>query len=99
MTIDHKEQASITSVDDLSSAVRYVLETTHAIAACPFHLDVSFFMGDEAAETHAFIRAKKLVRSDDKTWEGKALRQEFRRQLNEAADGCCPHCTQDKPLR
>jgi hypothetical protein len=27
--------------DDLSSVVRYALESTHATAVCPFHLDVT----------------------------------------------------------
>ena len=50
--------------DDLGSAVHYALETTHAIALCPFHLDLTIRMGDDAAESHAFARARKLVKSD-----------------------------------
>ena len=30
--------------DDLGSAVHYALETTHAIAVCPFHLDLTIRM-------------------------------------------------------
>jgi hypothetical protein len=78
--------------DDLCSAVHYALETTHAIAVCPFHLHVTIRVGDDAAETHAFARAKKLVRSDGTKWEREALRNEFRRQLAGAADRYCPHC-------
>ena len=59
--------------DDLGSAVHYALETTHAIAVCPFHLDLTIRIGDDAAESHAFARARKLVKSDGTTWEGEAL--------------------------
>ncbi|WP_024512077.1 hypothetical protein [Bradyrhizobium sp. ARR65] len=78
--------------DDLSSAVHYALETTHAIAVCPFHLEVTIRLGDDAAESHAIARARKLIKSDGTTWEGEALRKEFGRQLSEAADRYCPHC-------
>ena len=61
---------SVTSyADDLGSAVHYALETTHAIAICPFHLDLTIRIGDDAAESHAFARARKLVKSDGTTWE------------------------------
>jgi len=84
---------SITSyADDLGSAVHYALEATHAIAVCPFHLDLTIRTGDDAAEGHAFARARKLVKSDGTTWEGEALRKEFGRQLRKAADRYCPHC-------
>ena len=66
--------------NDLGSAVHYALETTHAIAACPFHLDLTIRIGDDAAESHAFARARKLVKSNGTTWEGEALRKEFGRQ-------------------
>jgi hypothetical protein len=78
--------------DDLGSAVHYALETTHAIAVCPFHLDLTIRTGDDAAESHAFARARKLVKSDGTTWEREALRKEFGRQLRKAADRYCPHC-------
>lgn len=80
------------NADNLSSAVRYALETTRAIAVCPFHCDVIIRVGDDAAETHAFVRATRIVKSDGKTWKGEALRKEFRRQLSKAADRYCPHC-------
>jgi hypothetical protein len=80
------------NVDDLGSAVHYALETTHAIAVCPFHLDLTIRIGDDAAESHAFARARKIVKSDGTTWEGEALRKEFGRQLGGAADRYCPHC-------
>src|SRR5262245_61616357 len=57
--------------DDLNSAVHYALETTHAIAVCPFHLDLMIRIGDDAAESHALARARKLVKSDGTTWEGE----------------------------
>jgi hypothetical protein len=78
--------------DDLGSAVHYALETTRAIAVCPFHLDVTIRTGDDAAETHAIARAKKLVKRDGTTWEGEVLRKEFGRQLSKAVDRYCPHC-------
>ena len=78
--------------DDLDSAVHYALETTRAIAACPFHFDLTIRVGNDAAESHALARAKKLVKSDGTTWEGEALRREFGRQLGMAADRYCPYC-------
>jgi hypothetical protein len=78
--------------DDLTAAVRYALETTRATAACPFHWDVIIRVGDDAAESHAFERARKMIRSDGTTWAPEALREEFKRQLSEAADGQCPRC-------
>jgi hypothetical protein len=75
--------------DDLGSAVHYALETTHAVAV---HLDLMIRIGVDAAESHAFARARKLVKSDGTTWEGEALRKEFGRQLGRAADRYCPHC-------
>mgnify|MGYP005811407421 CR=1 FL=1 len=78
--------------DDLSSAVRYALRTTRAIAVCPFHLDVTIRIGDDAAESHAIARARKLIKSDGTTWDGEVLRRELARQLSKAADRYCPHC-------
>ncbi|WP_454619572.1 hypothetical protein [Bradyrhizobium cenepequi] len=78
--------------DDLSSAVHYALQTTHAIAICPFHLDVTIRVGDDAAESHAIVRARKLIKSDGTTWDGEVLRRELARQLSKAADRYCPHC-------
>jgi hypothetical protein len=83
---------SVNSADDLGSAVHYALQTTHAIAVCPFHLDLTIRLGDDAAESHALARARKFVKSDGTTWEGEALRKEFARQLSKAADRYCPHC-------
>lgn len=76
--------------DDLSATVHYALETTRAVAVCPFHSDVTIRVGDDAAESHAFERAKRIVRSAN--WETQDLRQEIARQLSKAADGECPHC-------
>jgi hypothetical protein len=78
--------------DDLSAAVRYALETTRATAECPFHPDVVIRVGDDAAESHAFERAKRIKKSDGTAWAKEALREEFTRQLSKAADGCCPRC-------
>ena len=83
-------------VDDLSAAVRYALETTRATAECPFHPDVIIRIGDDAAESHAYERAKRIVKSDGRSWNKEALREEFRRQRSKAADGCCPQCKHDR---
>ncbi|MCW1990841.1 hypothetical protein ABIF34_003353 [Bradyrhizobium japonicum] len=80
--------------DDLSATVHYALETTRAVAVCPFHSEVTIRVGDDAAESHAFERAKRIVRSDGTNWETQDLRQEFARQLSKAADGECPRCAQ-----
>ena len=49
--------------DDLASVVRYALETTRATAVCPFHLTVTIRVGDDGAETHAYIRAGELSKA------------------------------------
>ena len=71
--------------------MRYALETTDATAECPFHR-AGYRVGDDAAESHAYERAKRIVKSDGTTWSKGALRKEFTRQLGKAADGCCPQC-------
>lgn len=78
--------------NDLSATVRYALETTRAIAVRPVHTDVTIRIGDDAAESHAFERAKRIIKSDGTTWKPQDLREEIGRQLREAADGACPHC-------
>jgi hypothetical protein len=78
--------------DDLASVVRHALTTARATANCPFHDNVTIRVGDDAAETHAYVRATKVIKSDGKTWEHEALHKEINRQLDEAADGVCPEC-------
>jgi hypothetical protein len=78
--------------DDLASVVRYALTTTRAIVICPFHDNVTIRVGDDAAETHAYVRATKVIKSDRTTWEHEALHKEINRQLGEAANGVCPEC-------
>jgi hypothetical protein len=78
--------------DDLASVVRYALTTTRAIVICPFHDNVTIRVGDDAAETHAYVRATKVIKSDGTTWEHEALHKEINRQLGEAANGVCPEC-------
>ena len=78
--------------DDLASAVRYALTTTRATAVCPFHENVTIRLGDDAAESHAYVRASKIVKSDGTTWGHEVLREEIKRQLGEATDGTCPEC-------
>jgi hypothetical protein len=81
------------NADDLASVVRYALETTRATAVCPFHPKVTIRVGDDAAETHAFICAHRSVKSDGTTtWEREVLLEEIKRQLDDAADGVCPDC-------
>ena len=78
--------------DNLTSAVRYALETTRATVVCPFHADVIIRVGDDAAETHACIRAHRIVKSDGTTWEREVLLEEIKCQLSDAANGHCPDC-------
>jgi len=79
--------------DNPSSVVRYSLVSTRATTACPFHLDVTIRLGDDAAESHAMARARNIIRSDGTRWEEVVLRKEFERQLGEAADRYCPRCS------
>jgi hypothetical protein len=62
--------------DDLTASVRYALETTRAIAACPLP-PRSIRVGNDAAESRAFERAKRIVKSDGTTWKSKALAKEI----------------------
>ena len=78
--------------DDLASVVRNALATTRATVICPFHEKVTMRVGDDAAETQAYVRATKVIKSDGTTWEHEALHKEINRQLEEAADGVCPEC-------
>ena len=78
--------------DDLTAVVRYALETTPATTGCPFHHDVVVRLRDDAAQSHAFERAKRIVKSDGTEWDKDALRRELGRQLGAAADGRCPKC-------
>jgi hypothetical protein len=80
------------STDNPASAVRYALETTRATAICPFHANVTVRVGDDAAETHAYLRARNIIKGDGTTWEPEVLREEIKRQLGDAADGACPEC-------
>jgi len=80
------------STDNLASAVRYALETTRATAICPFHENVTVRVGDDAAETRAYLRACNVIKSDGTTWEREVLREEVKHQLGDAADGACPEC-------
>ena len=78
--------------DHLTSTVRYALETTRATAVCPFHADVTIRVGDDAAENHAYLRAKRVANADGTTCGREVLLEEFKRQLGDAADGHCPQC-------
>jgi len=84
---------SFNQADDLTATVRYALETTRALAACPFHPNVMIRVGDDAAETHAYKRAKGVIKSDGTNWKREAISEELDRQLMEAADRVCPQCT------
>jgi hypothetical protein len=78
--------------NNLDSAVRYALETTHARAVCPFHSDVTIRVGDDAAESHSYARTRNIIRSDGTKWKREVLIEEIKRQLGDAADGNCPQC-------
>ena len=78
--------------DNLQLAVRHALLTTRATVVCPFHPDVTLRIGDDAAETHAFYRARNLVKSDGTGWNHAVLMEEIARQLADAADRVCPEC-------
>ena len=80
------------SDDDLEALVRHALFTTRATAVCPFHPEVIIRVGDAAAETHAYYRARNIVKSDGTSWEHEDLMDEIARQLTAAADGTCPRC-------
>jgi len=80
------------TTDDLASVVRYALTTTRATALCPFHENVTIRVGDDAAETHAYLRAVRIIKSNGTPCEREALCSEISRQLGEAADGLCPEC-------
>ncbi|WP_454649726.1 hypothetical protein [Bradyrhizobium liaoningense] len=88
-----------THTEDLAAVVRYALETTRATTVCPFHRDVIVRIGDDAAESHAFERVKRMARSDGTKWEKESLRMEIGRQLGAAADGRCPKCDRTAPGR
>jgi hypothetical protein len=81
-----------TYTDNVESAVRYALLTTHATAACPFHPYVTIRIGDDAAETHAYYRARNIIKSDGMGWKREVLMEEIARQLARAADHVCPQC-------
>jgi hypothetical protein len=78
--------------DNLEAAIRAALLTTRATTICPFHANVTIRVGDDAAETHAFYRARNLVKHDGAGWDHELLMAEIARQLAEAADGVCPQC-------
>jgi hypothetical protein len=84
--------------DNLTSTVRYALETTRATAVCPFHADVTIRVGDDAAENHAYLRAKNAANTNGMTCRREALLEEFKRQLSDAADGHCPQCARIEKL-
>ncbi|MGY4625883.1 hypothetical protein [Bradyrhizobium sp. USDA 4486] len=80
--------------DNLESAVRYALLTTRAMVLCPFHPEVIIRVGDDAAETHAYYRARNIIKSDGTCWEHEGLTDEIARQVTDAADGACPRYAQ-----
>ena len=86
------------NADNLRSAVRYALETTRGTTVCPFHPDVMIRVGDDAAENHAYARARKIIKSDGTMWEREVLMEEFKRLLSDAADGVCPQCAAHSAL-
>ena len=85
----------VPDADDLGSTVRRSLMTTRATAACPFHPDVTIRIGDTAAETHAFNRARNAFSNGRASWDHDLLVEEVARQLACAADGVCPRCASE----
>jgi hypothetical protein len=83
---------------NFASAVRYALDTTRATAACPFHANVTIRVGDDAAETHAYGRVRKIKKSDGTTWKREALVEEISRQLGAAVDRTCPDCARQNSM-
>ncbi len=79
--------------DHLRAVVRDALATTYATTTCPFHPDVTIRVGDDAAETHAFYRAKTALRSEGRNCDSAMLMNEIARQVSKAADGVCPKCS------
>jgi hypothetical protein len=79
--------------DNLQKLVCFALFTTHATTLCPFHPEVTIRVGDAAAETHAYYRARNVIKSDGTSWDHEELMDEIARQLTDAADGVCPRCT------
>lgn len=55
----------------------HALLTTCATAVCPFHPDVVIRVGDDAAETHAFHRARNFAKSDGNGWNHGLLMREI----------------------
>lgn len=78
--------------NDLSALVRHVLESTRATAICPFHLDVTVRVGDDAAETHALAAIRNMIKRDGTHWKAEVVREQINQQLRQAADRCCPLC-------
>ena len=78
--------------DNLQKLVCFALFTTHATTLCPFHPEVTIRVGDAAAETHAYYRARNVIKSDGTSWDHEELMDEIARQLTDAADGVCPRC-------
>jgi hypothetical protein len=77
----------------LRAVVRDALATTHAMTTCPFHPDVTIRIGDDAAETHAFYRARNALRSEAANFDSAMLMNEIARQVSKAADRVCPKCS------
>jgi hypothetical protein len=78
--------------DNLQKLVCFALFTTHATTLCPFHPEVTIRVGDAAAETHAYYRARSVIKSDGTSWDHEELMDEITSQLTDAADGVGPRC-------
>jgi acyl carrier protein len=68
-------------VDDLGADS---LDTVELVMA--FEEEFGIEIPDDAAETHAFYRARNLVKSDGTGWNHAVLMEEIARQLADAAD-------------
>ena len=68
--------------EDLASVVRYALTTTRAPVICPFHDNVTIRVRDDAAETHAYVRATKVIKCDGTAWGHEELHREINKISN-----------------
>ena len=87
--------AIVADRDNLETVMRNALLTTRATAHCQFHPQIIIRVGDDAAETHAFYRARNAVKGDGAGWDHQLLSEEMARQLAGAADGVCPRCSDE----
>jgi hypothetical protein len=80
----------------MSGSQRDVDDARHR--GLPFPSGVVIRVGDDAAETDAFHRARNFAKSDGNGWNHGLLMREIARQLSDAAGGVCPWCSGESPI-